>query len=191
MNACTSLLATAVRLFPLNCVWSAGSADAPGKLALRFTKYPFFLSFHYMCVSKPRYRSLLIVSRSVFTCQISLWQTQLSAWNHIPSLENSVLFAYCREITLLLFSGSNLDNWLWVSRQIAFQSNHAEGGIELVLVVTTVNFSLFFFFFFGQQAPPHVYWLLHLSGNYMVIYLKYTDLTHWLRSHWFTFNPSP
>ena len=100
------------------------SANSPsGPLNIHFSCLPI------RCASQSCYRSPLKVFRSVYNCQISPWQTQLSFWSCIPSLENSVLFASCREISLLLFSGNNFDNCPWAPRQIAFQSKHEEGEI--------------------------------------------------------------
>lgn len=122
------------------------SANSPsGPLNIHFSCLPI------RCASQSCYRSPLKVFRSVYNCQISPWQTQLSFWSRIPSLENSVLFASCREISLLLFSGNNFDNCPWASRQIAFQSKHEEGGN--IVSAGGDNWRFFFFcFFLVQQA---------------------------------------
>lgn len=112
---CTSLIATAVR--------SLCSVDAPGKFTLRATKYPF------SCLSIRRVLSLSAHSLS-FSFRLSDIPVADTTVSLKPYSITGELGVVCLLLgTLLLFSGDNSDNWPWASRQTAFQSKHAEGGI--------------------------------------------------------------
>lgn len=107
-NYCYSLFAIAVHGFSLSNVCTVFSVDAAGKFDLSA------INIHLSCLSiRCKFQSCVILRthRTSFSFQLSnipMADTTVRLKQY--SITAELLFASCREITLLLFSGTNFDN---------------------------------------------------------------------------------